>query len=209
MSGQPFLAAWLDRLPVLEGGPFLAFLVGSSLGAWWVASHDFVPILDHLNLAFHEAGHLFLAWAGATLHALGGTLGQFVFPTLCAFHFARRAAWLSAAACALWWLENLRYTAFYVADARRQALPLVGGGEHDWAFLLGRWGLLEHDLRIAALLRGLCWLGWLAVTVLVVLWFRHGRQRARERAEAARRQRIIEEARQRARQGTPPSQERR
>ena len=27
--------------------------------------------------------------------------------------------------------------------------PLVGGGEHDWAFLLGRAGWLEHDQGIA------------------------------------------------------------
>jgi hypothetical protein len=31
-------------------------------------------ILDLVNLAFHEAGHLFLAPFGRTLHYLGGTL---------------------------------------------------------------------------------------------------------------------------------------
>ncbi len=36
----------------------------------------------------------------------------------------------------------------YVRDARLQALPLVGGGEHDWAWLLGSWGLLERDQLI-------------------------------------------------------------
>ena len=30
-------------------------------------------------------------------------------------------------------------------DARSQELPLVGGGEHDWAILLEQWGWLEHD----------------------------------------------------------------
>jgi hypothetical protein len=34
-------------------------------------------------------------------------------------------------------------------DARAQELPLVGGGEHDWAFLLERAGLLERDQAVA------------------------------------------------------------
>ncbi|CAN5302026.1 hypothetical protein BH24GEM2_BH24GEM2_19030 [soil metagenome] len=36
-----------------------------------------------------------------------------------------------------------------MADARAQRLPLVGGGEHDWAYLLGRMGLLEYDQTLA------------------------------------------------------------
>jgi hypothetical protein len=36
----------------------------------------------------------------------------------------------------------------YIRDARLQALPLVGGGEHDWAWLLGNWGLLQRDQLI-------------------------------------------------------------
>jgi hypothetical protein len=36
----------------------------------------------------------------------------------------------------------------YVRDARVQELPLVGGGEHDWAFLLGHFNLLAHDQGI-------------------------------------------------------------
>ena len=36
--------------------------------------------LDFVNLAFHEAGHLFLAPFGETLHYLGGTLGQLAVP---------------------------------------------------------------------------------------------------------------------------------
>jgi hypothetical protein len=36
----------------------------------------------------------------------------------------------------------------YVKDARTQELPLVGGGEHDWAFLLSEWGWLDKDQAI-------------------------------------------------------------
>jgi hypothetical protein len=33
----------------------------------------------------------------------------------------------------------------YVKDAQAQELPLVGGGEHDWAVLLEQWGWLDRD----------------------------------------------------------------
>ena len=46
----------------------------------------------------------------------------------------------------LWWMaQNCWNVSVYVRDARTQELPLVGGGEHDWALLLGRFGWLERD----------------------------------------------------------------
>ena len=39
----------------------------------------------------------------------------------------------------------------YMADARDLALPLVGGGDHDWNELFYRFGLLGEDsVRIAS-----------------------------------------------------------
>ena len=52
-----------------------------------------------------------------------------------------------------------------MADARRQELPLVGGGDHDWTFILGSWGLLSADTTLAA------WLRVLAVGLMAwVIW---------------------------------------
>jgi hypothetical protein len=59
----------------------------------------------------------------------------------------------------------------YVADARAQELPLVGGGEHDWAFLLAEWNVLGRDQEIARAIRvvgfglivGASLLGWWAI----------------------------------------------
>jgi hypothetical protein len=46
----------------------------------------------------------------------------------------------------LWWLgQNCGNISVYVKDARAQELPLVGGGEHDWALLLEQWGWLDRD----------------------------------------------------------------
>jgi hypothetical protein len=59
---------------------------------------------------------------------------------------------------ALFWVaQNLFNIAVYVGDARAQLLPLVGGGIHDWAYMLGRMGLLQSDGTIAKLLRLLGW----------------------------------------------------
>jgi hypothetical protein len=72
----------------------------------------------------------------------------------------------------LWWLgQNCWNVARYVRDAQTEALPLVGGGEHDWAFLLDHWGVLERDQAIGRtvyLVGILCYLaavvgGWLAL----------------------------------------------
>jgi hypothetical protein len=54
----------------------------------------------------------------------------------------------------------------YVADARAQELPLVGGGEHDWDYLLGRMGLLAQDQHIT---RAITSVGYLLV-VGAALW---------------------------------------
>jgi hypothetical protein len=54
----------------------------------------------------------------------------------------------------LWWLgQNCWNISVYVRDARTQELPLVGGGEHDWALLLGGWGRLAQDQALANAVR--------------------------------------------------------
>lgn len=146
---------------------FLAFSAALLGFALVLASFDFVPVLDHVNLAFHEAGHLLFGILGDTAGLYGGSLMQFVFPAITTLHFAQRGQTLSAAACAAWFCENLRYLAFYMADARAQQLPLVGGGEHDWFHIFSRWGLLESDTRIADLVAFGCWAGLAAIWAVV------------------------------------------
>jgi hypothetical protein len=105
-------------------------------------------LLDFLNLPIHETGHLLFSWGGETIGVLGGTLFQLIIPLTFVWYFRRRGDQVGAAAT-LWWAgQNGFNIAVYVSDARAQALPLVGGGEHDWTFLLGKWGLLQHDQSI-------------------------------------------------------------
>jgi hypothetical protein len=130
------------RLAVVALAPYVA---------WLVLAYEY-HFLDGVNLAFHEAGHLFLGFAGQTLHFLGGTFGQLFFPLVLVLRFRARGERFEAALCAIWLGESLMNVAVYLGDARAQALPLVGGHTHDWAWLLGRAGLVEHCGPIAGAL---------------------------------------------------------
>ncbi len=144
-------------------------LAGVSLGFLLLAvlavrsDQGWIPLLDGVNLVFHEAGHpLFGLLGWETLTILGGTLMQLLVPLLVLGTFWLRRDAVGTAVTGLWASENLLNIARYVADARVQVLPLVGGGEHDWAALLGRWGLLAQDTTLAQGLRVLGWLGMVA-----------------------------------------------
>ena len=105
--------------------------------------------LDSLDLAIHETGHLVFIVGGETLTILGGTLFQLMVPA--AFAIALwRAGDRHGATVPLWWMgQNCWNISVYIRDARAQELPLVGGGEHDWAALLGQWRLMSRDGEIA------------------------------------------------------------
>lgn len=110
-------------------------------------------LLDSVDLAVHETGHLVFGPFGEFIGVAGGTLGQLIMPLIFVVYFWRRGD-RHAATVALWWMgQSLWNVSVYAADARSQALPLVGGGEHDWAYMLGRLGLLDLDARIARLIR--------------------------------------------------------
>jgi hypothetical protein len=101
--------------------------------------------LDSLDLAIHETGHLVFAFDGETLAVLGGTLLQLIVPALFAVTLWRSGD-RHGATVPLWWLgQNCWNISVYIKDARSELLPLVGGGEHDWATLLGQWGWLQRD----------------------------------------------------------------
>lgn len=138
---------------------FLAVVV------WFATSGErWVPILDTANLAFHEAGHpLFGLLFGHRGAVYGGTIGQLLFPLVAAASFWRRRDTLSFALCAAWFFQNFWNIARYMADARAQILPLVGGGDHDWAEIFFRWGVAHRDIVIAGRVSWVAWAGILVV----------------------------------------------
>jgi hypothetical protein len=110
-------------------------------------------LLDSVDLAIHETGHLVFGLFGEFIGILGGTLMQLLLPIAFAISFYRKGD-RHAATVAIWWVaQNLWSIARYIGDAQAQELPLVGAGEHDWAYLLEETGLLEHDHVMALLVR--------------------------------------------------------
>ena len=120
--------------------------------------------IDFVNLMIHEAGHPFFSWFGSyTLTILGGTLGELIVPLLCAVAFFWRREIPGTAFSLFWFFENFLYIGVYMADARAEALPLVGSGDHDWNILFTQWNLLLKDTSIGGTTRTLGWLGMVAV----------------------------------------------
>ncbi len=79
----------------------------------------------------------------------GGTLFQLLVPAVCLVHLLRRGANLGWQLCLFWLGENLLNISIYAGDAVKQELPLVGGGEHDWTYLLTELGLIAHTTGTA------------------------------------------------------------
>ena len=145
----------------------------------------FVAILDGANLLFHEAGHPAVGLFSQRLMVYGGTMGQLTFPVILAVSFWRKGEAISFAASVIWFFENWLNIARYMADARVQVLPLVGGGCHDWGEIFGRWHVLSHDTQIAAVVRTTGWIGMSAACAWIVWLWRAGEVEAAKRGSAA------------------------
>lgn len=149
------------------------------LGFHWFGSEGWIPLLDHANLAIHEAGHplIGILWQRAAVY--GGTVFQLAFPVAFAWHFRRLGNPAGVAASLVWTGENLFNVARYMADARTQLLPLVGGGDHDWTEIFSRWHVLHLDGRIAGVTRGI---GLLLIVATMVWIYRRWHTDARIRS---------------------------
>ena len=76
--------------------------------------------------------------------------------------------------CFFFFFEQFLPIATYMADARARELPLltVGDGDyviHDWAYLFGKFGVLDHDIQIAHAVRVMGWIGMIA-TLGWMIW---------------------------------------
>jgi len=156
---------------------FLAGVAGLALLIQY-SPMGFVPGVDHANLVIHEAGHTLFGLFSHRLEIYGGTAGQLLAPAIMTVFFARKGDSIGTAGCVTWLCENLFNVSRYVADARTMALPLVGGDQHDWNTILGRWGGLAHDATIAWWCNALGAVGILAVMGTLVWRWYHDRGRA-------------------------------
>ena len=142
---------WFLRLIVLI---FFGYVFFNHL-----TSSSYQSIFKGLNLGIHELGHYIFSF-GMFMSVFGGTLAQCLAPLISMALFLRfQRDFFAVAFCFGWLSTNFYDVAVYAADARLKQLPLVSpggvGGDilHDWAYLLGRLGLLEYDGTIGFLFR--------------------------------------------------------
>ncbi|MBI2837333.1 MAG: hypothetical protein HYX75_03410 [Acidobacteria bacterium] len=173
-NGKAFWRLRPDPLiaTVLLLASFVLFALRDSVRSalWFLAGVD---------LMIHEAGHpVFGVFGIEFIGFLGGTLMQLMMPVAFFLYFLRHSQPKSADAVLFWIGQNLLDVGRYMADARSQDLPLLGGGEHDWAYLLGATGLLKHDRTLGGLADFMgCALLTLSVYGLII----HYREGARKR----------------------------
>src|SRR5688500_3878417 len=128
---------------------------------WW-------DLLDDVNLAVHEAGHVLFSAFGDIPGVLGGSLFQVLIPAIFAGYFFRSKQRFSGAMTLAWVAQSMVNVSVYIGDARAQDLPLLGGENsiHDWWYILINWDLLQHDVRIANFVHFLAALLFLAALAL-------------------------------------------
>lgn len=132
-----------------------------------------VPLLGMVDLAIHEAGHVFFVWAPRDLMLVMGNGFQALFPLVFAFAFVVRHRDLAGGAAALaWCATSLQDASVYLADAPYRRLPLLGPeSSHDWWQLLGSHGWLDAADEVS---RVVWFVGLLvhgaAVAMLAVGW---------------------------------------
>lgn len=146
---------------------FVALLAGCGWLFMLLATDEdgFLQVLDSFNLVIHEFGHPFFGIFGEQPMWWGGTWMQLLVPAVIAFAFWWQRSALSLAFAGVWFFENFLNIGRYIADARAQELPLVGGGEHDWTTILSHHGLLAQDTAIANTVTKIGWIGMVACVV--------------------------------------------
>lgn len=177
--------SWTERFPALE--PLeddWGAIPRIALVAWVVVYALFLyqamrgqGVLLMMDLVFipvHEGGHLLFRIGGEFISVAGGTFLQFFVPAALALWFVFHRQIQGTAFCAFFFFEQCLPTARYMADARAQELPLLTVGDadyviHDWNYLFGKLGVLEHDIQIAGIVRTIGWVGMVG-TVLWMVW---------------------------------------
>lgn len=114
-----------------------------------------MPLLGLVDLGFHELGHLLTYPFPDVVTAMMGSVTQVAVPLGVALYFLLvRRDRLGGGLCLAWAATSAQNASVYIADAPTQALPLLGDGIHDWAFVLGRWHAIDKAGGIAAGVKG-------------------------------------------------------
>ncbi len=124
-------------------------LLVAGYGVYLLSVYGRYTFLDSVDLVIHEAGHILFGPLGEFVGFLGGTLMQLIMPTAFVVYFLVQGNRWAASVVLFWVGQNLWNISVYIRDTRAQVLPLVGGGEHDWLYILTRFQATRFDQEIA------------------------------------------------------------
>ena len=110
-------------------------------------------IRNGIFLFIHEGGHFLFMFFGETLHILGGSFWQIVFPLLSFLIAVRKRSHFIAPFALFWVGTNMMDVSLYMRDAPIRLLPLLGGHKswHDWWNLFRKWDMLDSAGAVADL----------------------------------------------------------
>jgi hypothetical protein len=123
-------------------------------------------IINNSLLAFHEAGHLFLGFFGEVIGVLGGTIFQLALPLVLIIYFLLKGHFYSTSIIGMLLGASFINVSFYVKDAEVMNLDLIGGGIHDWNYLLSKMGFLEYAVNIG---NKIYWLGFVIILASLLI----------------------------------------
>lgn len=130
-------------------------------------------MIDLVFIPIHEGGHLLFRFFGQWISVAGGTFLQLFTPFALAVYFVLNRQAPGTAFCLFFFFEQFLPISTYMADARAQELPLLTVGDadyviHDWNYLFGSFGVLNHDTAIASGVRAVGWLGMCATVAWLI-----------------------------------------
>lgn len=117
----------------------------------------FIAGLYLIEFGVHEMSHIITAFLPPVLTAMAGSVGEVTLTLLVVLAAVKERSYYAMIFGLLWYGLAMNSVGRYIADARTQALPLIGPGEtvtHDWHFILSQWNMLEIDTVLGAFVRG-------------------------------------------------------
>lgn len=150
----------IDAVPESRFHPLVRWIpsiIILPLALYFALTRGHYGMIDNADLVIHEAGHFFFSFFGKYIYTMGGGLMQIILPSIIGFYFLKTYYRTGVQFSLLWLGQNFINISVYAADARTQALPLLGGNSvyHDWHYLLGEINLLEYDQEIGFIIYGI------------------------------------------------------
>ncbi len=118
----------------------------------------FIAGLYLIEFGVHEISHIITAFLPPVLTALAGSVGEISLTLLIIAAAVKERSYFAMIFGLQWFGLAMNSVGRYIADARTQALPLIGPSEtvkHDWHFILSQWNMLEMDIIFGTGVRAL------------------------------------------------------